>query len=647
MSERSSEGAVSNFPTGGALRSVISFLEKFNPIVRWLFYIDGALVFLYMCMMFLDVLLRYFFNQPIPFTIDISSMLIVAFVFLGLGYVQLEKLHLHIDLITARLSPKAALALSTAMYTICVVVIGVIIWRGTLNSMEYYRLGIIGYSGLPHFPTTLIVPFGSVFLFIVFLKDLLRKIDEGRKLQFNAFKWLLILGIPILLMVFMSFWMKPILTELNLTLVGIVSIFILIIFIFLGMPVAFALISMAIVFMGHALGAGGGLMIAGKLMYIQVASYNWVVIPLFMLMAYFIVASELGTDAYLGAYKWIGHFRGGLGIATVAASTALAAVEGTGSAALVTLGPVAMPEMKKYKYNDGLSTGSVAAGATLGPMIPPSLGFIVYGIIVQESIGKLFIAGIIPGLILAASFVAVIFIGCRINPTLGPPGAKASWGERFKSLPVFGPILFVFLVIIGGIYAGVFSAMEGGGIGAFMALVIALSFRRLTWKKFKVAIRDATKFSSMIILVIAGGMLFGNSLGASGVSSKLIEVVRDFGVEPIVFVAIILFVYIIFGIICDAPIIVIITLPILGPMLKAMGIDLIWFGVLTTLFVGLGSISPPYAMNIFMLRSIACPDVPLSTMYRGILPFCISTLVVGILVLFYPALATWLPNLMR
>jgi tripartite ATP-independent transporter DctM subunit len=647
MAETGSAAMAAEAQSGAVLPRIISVLEKVNPIVRWLFYIDGALVFLYLLTTFLDVLLRYFFDKPIPNTVDLGSMLMVALVFLGLAYVQLDKLHITIDLVTSRLSPKARLALSTAMYTICLVTIALMVWRGALNVIDYYQKGIIGYSGLPHYPASAIIPFGSIFLFIVFLHDLLAKIVEGQKLRFGAVTWLLSLGLPVLFMVFMAFWMKPILTELDLTMVGCVSIVILILFIFLGMPIAFALISMGIVFMGHALGPAAGYTIVGRLMYMQVASYNWVVIPLFMLMAYFVVASELGADAYLGAYRWIGHWRGGLGIATIGASTALAAVEGTGTAALVTLGPVAIPEMRKYKYSDTLSSGCIAAGATLGPMIPPSLGFIVYGIIVQESIGKLFIAGIIPGLILAATFVAYIIIGCRVNPTLGPPGASSSWGDRIKVLPVFLPILFIFLIVIGGIYAGVFSAMEGGGIGAFMALLVALAFRRLTWKKFKTAIRDATRFTSMIVLVIAGGMLFGNSLGASGVSSRMIEAIQGFGITPLAFVAIIIVVYILFGIICDAPIIVIITLPILGPMLKAMGIDLIWFGVLTTLFVGLGSISPPYAMNIFMLRSIACPDVPLGVMYRGIIPFCICTAVVGILILFFPILATWLPNLMR
>jgi tripartite ATP-independent transporter DctM subunit len=270
----------------------------------------------------------------------------------------------------------------------------------------------------------------------------------------------------------------------------------------------------------------------------------------------------------------------------------------------------------------------------------------MFGILADVSIGKLFIAGIIPGLILAAAFIIQIIIQCRLKPTLAPAGERSRWDERLRGLPVFGPVVFLFLVIIGGIYAGVFSAMEGGGIGAFMALVIALALRRVTWSNFKIAITDSMKFICMIFLVIIGGLVFGNALGASGITNLLIDFLIGLGVTPMVFLAIVIFIYILWGIICDAAIIVILTVPILAPIAEALGIDLIWFGILTTVTVGLGSLTPPFAMGIFVLRAVALPDVSLGVMYRGIIPFCITTVVVIILILFFPAIATWLPGLM-
>jgi tripartite ATP-independent transporter DctM subunit len=364
-------------------------------------------------------------------------------------------------------------------------------------------------------------------------------------------------------------------------------------------------------------------------------------------MSFFILAGELGTAAFYGAYKWIGQWRGGLALAVVAGSTFLAAVVGTGAAALVTMGLVAFPEMRKYKYADSLSTGTVCAGATLGPIIPPSIPFIVFGIITQTSIGALFIAGVIPGVMLAISFVTVIFVWSRLNPSVAPAAARTSWGEKFRALPIFGPIVLLFLIVLGGIYAGVFTVMEGGGIGAFGSLVIALAYRKITWKRFVNAHEESMKMIGMVFPMVVGSLLLANSLGASGVSNAIAKGVTGLGLAPVLVVVLILFVYIIFGLVADAPVIILLTIPILWSMLKAMGIDLIWFGVLCAIVGGLGGISPPYAVDIFVLRKIACQDVPLGTMYRGILPFCISTVVIVALLIAFPSLVTWLPNLMH
>ncbi|OGO18330.1 MAG: hypothetical protein A2Z02_02420 [Chloroflexi bacterium RBG_16_48_7] len=363
-------------------------------------------------------------------------------------------------------------------------------------------------------------------------------------------------------------------------------------------------------------------------------------------MAYIVVETGLGADAYRGIYKWIGHFKGGLATATIGGSTAMAAVTGIG-ASTIGIGLIAVPEMRKFKYDDGLAAGAIAAGSTLGPMIPPSIGFIIFGILAQESIGKLFIAGIIPGLLLAISFVLVIMIQCGLNPKLGPPGEKSSWNERIRVLPSLAPIILLFLIIIGGIYVGIFSPMEGGAIGAIMTWVIALFLRRVTWKNFKSAILESMKFICMTLIIIGCGMAFGNSLATTGLSMQIVEATKEAGLSPLVFILFIMVIYLIFGIICDAPIILILTTPILAPALKGMGVDLIWFGVLATLVVNVGTITPPYAMSIFMLRSLAMKDVSLGVMFRGVIPFCISSFIVAVLIIIFPAIATWLPELMK
>ncbi|OGO14812.1 MAG: hypothetical protein A2Z02_04310, partial [Chloroflexi bacterium RBG_16_48_7] len=314
--------------------------------------------------------------------------------------------------------------------------------------------------------------------------------------------------------------------------------------------------------------------------------------------------------------------------------------------AIIIMGTIGLAEMRKYKYSDELSTGAILAGSTLGAMIPPSVPFIIYGLICRESIGKLFIAGIIPGLLLAISFIIVILVLCRFNPRLGPPGPKFSWNERFKSAPKFIPILVLFVLVIGGIYAGIFSSMEGGGIGAFGALIIAISIRSFSWEKFKQSMAESAKMNSMLLFVIIGGLLFGNSLGSTGLSTVLVEFTKGIGLTPLLFVVFILVIYMIWGIVCDEPIMLLLTLPILSPIAKGIGVDMIWFGVMVTLICNVGAITPPFAMGIFMLKNIGPPDLTLKSMFRGSIPFFIASLVVAVLILFYPPLATWLPGLM-
>ena len=630
---------------GAGLQKIVSALDKINPITKWLFYIAGAVLFLYTMYMFLDVILRYIFDKPLPASIDIGGIVLEILLFFGLGYIQVKKRHLTIDILTSRLGAKAKLILSMGIYIVSFALMVVLVWRGIISTLFAFDMGSLSYTGWPTGPSQIIIPFGCFFMAVVLLRDIFAKMIEALQMKLGVISWILMLAIPIGIIVFIWYWVQPMIGGGNLLLIGGLCILLTIVFSFIGIPLAIALVLMTFVLTGYASGIEGAYMVIGDVLYSQASNYNFAVIPLFVLMAYFIIVSGLGTDAYLAAFKWIGHWRGGLGVATVIASAGLAAVEGTGTAAIITLGPVAVPEMRKYKYDDGMACGVVAAGATLGPMIPPSLGFIMFGILASTSIGQLFIAGILPGIILAVLFILTIVIWTRINPSVAPAGEKSSWGERFKSLPAFLPIIVLFILIIGGIYAGVFSAMEGGGIGATVALIIALIMRRVTWQKFKNAILDSMNFVTMLLFVVVAGLIFGNALGSSGISNALIAAIKALGISQLMFLGIIIVIYLIWGVICDAPIIVILTTPVLAPIAKEMGIDLVWFGILTTACVNMGSITPPYAMGIFMLRSIL-PDIPLSVMYKGILPYVIASLVLILLILFIPQIALWLPGLM-
>jgi tripartite ATP-independent transporter DctM subunit len=632
--------------TTSGLGGVISALGKVIPVTRWLFYIAGGVLALYTFFVVVDVILRYAFNQPSRFSVDLGGMVMPVFLFLAAAYVQVEKGHIEIDIITGKLSRKTKLILSSAMYIICMVVTGVIVWRSSLTTISFFHLGSKSQSGLPLFPSAAMIPIGSLFLFIVYLRDVLSKIRECIELRIGAISWIFSIGAPLLFMILIALGMLHVFPGINTDILGYISIVLLFVFMFLGMPLAISFILFAVALTGISSGAMAGLMLAGNTLFTQTADYNWSVIPLFTLMSFIFMASGMGTEAYKAAYIWFGSSSGGLAVATIVACTAFASVNGGPLPAIIIMGTVGLTEMRKYKYADELSTGSILAGSTLGPIIPPSVPFIIYGIICRESIGQLFIAGIIPGIMLALSFIIVILIICRINPRLGPSGEKSGWHDKLRSIPKFLPILVLFIMVIGGIYAGIFSAMEGGGIGAFGALVIAAVSRSFSWHKFNSSIMESAKTNSMLLFVIIAGLIFGNGLGASGLSSKLVETTQGLGLSPFMFVGLILIIYLIFGIICDAPIILLLTLPILAPIVRGMGVDMIWFGVMSTLIANLGAITPPFAMGIFMLKNIGPPDLTISSMYRGVIPYCVASLVVALIIMFYPSLATWLPDLM-
>lgn len=621
-------------------------LDKSGPTVRWLHIIGMGMCFLWVCFMFIDVLMRYVFDRPYAGGQDVSEVILIIVIFAGVAHAQLTGKHISVDVITSQISRRSATVIESITSLLSLCVVGVMVWRGVVNTIEFAGKGSMSpMIGIPLAPTAALIPIGGALLFILLLRDYFKKLGEAAEYHYKGYTWLVMLGVPIIVIVLSGLWIQALIPGPDPIIKGLIGLVISFVLIFLGMPIAFALAMVGFIFMGNLISAESGLSSLGSGLYWHLASYDWTVVALFILMGYFIVHSRLGMDAYDTAYKWVGHLRGGLGIATVGASTALAAIVGDPVASTVTLGTVALKEMRKYKYDLGMSTGVICAGATLGPMIPPSVVLIIYGILAEESIGQLFIAGIIPGLMLAFSFIVVVYTLCRINPDIGPPGEKSSWSARLVSLRSAGPILLLFLVVIGGIYAGVFSAMEGGGIGAFCAFLIALAMRRLNWNVFWEALLDGGKLISTLLLLIGCALVFGNFLAAANVTTVMSEFVHGLAISPLIIVACILFVFLILGCLIDAPVIMLLFVPILVPVAETMGIDLLWFGILIVLMANLGAITPPYALIIFLLRGLA-PDIPVGVMYRGVLPFVLSTLVVVILLFFFPILITYLPNLL-
>ena len=339
-----------------------------------------------------------------------------------------------------------------------------------------------------------------------------------------------------------------------------------------------------------------------------------------------------------------GNGGGGLIIGTVIACAGFGAICGSSAATAATMGKIALPEMKRYKYDDTLSTGSVASAGTLGIMIPPSTIFLIYGILTEQSIGKLFIAGVLPGLLLAFLMLIVVAIICWRNPTLAPAGAKTSWKGKLRSLTGIIETLILFLLVIGGLFLGWFSPTQAGAIGAGGALLIGVVRRQLSWQGFFEAIRDALQTSCMVIFCITGATVFGHFMAVSRITFDLADWVAGLPLSPQVIMAIIIFFYFAGGTFMDSMGLIVLTIPIFFPVVVRLGFDPIWFGVIIVLIAEMGVISPPEGVNVFVIKAIA-PDVPLQSIFKGVMPFIAAQIVCAGIIMAFPIIATFLPSL--
>jgi tripartite ATP-independent transporter DctM subunit len=381
--------------------------------------------------------------------------------------------------------------------------------------------------------------------------------------------------------------------------------------------------------------------------YDAVANYFFVVIPFFLLMGFLILHAGIGAKLYNAGIKVFGRLPGGLAIGTVAGCGGFAAICGESVAAAATMGSVSVPEMKKYNYDDSLATGSVAAGGTLGILIPPSIGFVVYGIITEQSIGKMFMAGIIPGIILTLGFAIAIYIQCKINPSLGPKAPKATFSEIAWSIINVWPVGVLFAVVIGGIYSGILTPTEAGGIGATGALIVALFAKGFNRKKLFAALLEATTTSAMIFAILIGVGLLGYFVTLTDIPRDFADFLKGLDVSRYVIFVLILGLYLILGMVMNIIPMMMLTLPILFPTVLALGFDPIWFGVIMVIMMEMGQITPPIGINVFVIHGVASKyNVKMATIFKGIIPFIIVEVLVILLLTLFPEIVLWLPNSM-
>lgn len=432
---------------------------------------------------------------------------------------------------------------------------------------------------------------------------------------------------------------------MSFTTIGLIGIALLFILIFLRVPVGFAMAAVGFVGFGCTVSFQASMSMMVKDVFSIFGSYSLTVIPLFVLMGQLAYHSGISKRLFNAAYRFIGHWSGGLAIATVGACAAFSAICGSTNATAATMGAATLPEMKRYNYQPDLATGVVAAGGSLGILIPPSVIFIVYGIETEQSIGRLFMAGIGPGLFLTLLFILAIVIWTRLRPELGPKGPKFSLRERFASLSGLIETLLLFILIMGGLFLGIFTPTEAGAIGAFGTLVLALAGRNLTMQGFMTAVFETTRISCMILMIVAGATIFGHFLAVTRIPFDIAQGVSEIQLPRYAIMLIIIAVYLVGGCVIDSLALIMLTIPIFYPVILFLEYDPVWFGVIIVLVTQIGVITPPVGINVYVVSGVA-RDVPLDVIFKGVLPF-LAALIIGTLLLIpFPQIALFLPNLM-
>ncbi len=423
---------------------------------------------------------------------------------------------------------------------------------------------------------------------------------------------------------------------------GLGAIFVLVV---LGMRIAFAtaLVGFAGMWVMKDFAVAGK--VVGFLPHAIVAHYSLSVIPLFIIMGYYAYYAGLTDDLFYTARQWVGHLSGGLAIATVFGCAGFAACTGASTASAAIMGRVAIPEMRKYGYHPRLAAGVVAASGTLASLIPPSVILVIYGIITEQSIGALLIGGFIPGVISAAIYAGMIYARVKISPELGQLQPSVSWKAKFFALKGTWGVLVLIVLIIGGIYSGIFTPTEAGGAGAFGAFLMALSMRRLTWDRFKESLLETGRTTIMIFAIIMGVLIFVRFLALSGLPASFAEFVIDLPIPTLLILILILCIYVFLGMFLDAIGMMMLTLPIVFPAVVALGYDPIWFGIIVVKMCEICLITPPVGLNCYIVRSVA-PDIPLEEIFRGIIPFMVMDILTVAFFIAFPQIITFLPSRM-
>ncbi len=433
------------------------------------------------------------------------------------------------------------------------------------------------------------------------------------------------------------------------TLIGIIGIIIMVAIFMTKMPVAYVMTLVGFVGFSIIISMKGGLNLLSRNFYGSFSSYDLTTIPLFILMGQIAFNSGISRKLYSTAYKFLGHTRGGLAMATVTSCTAFGAVCGSSPATAATMATVGMPEMKRYNYSNELAAGSVSSGGGLGMIMPPSIVLIIYGILTEQSIGALFVSGIFPAILITILFIICIYITCRIDPAQGPAGEKFTLTEKIRSLTGLIDIFIVFILVIGGLFKGFFTPTEAAAVGAFGVLVISVVRRQITWEGFVNALYETLRSSCMVMFLVAGAIIFGKFLAVTRIPFDIASWVSGFDLPSYAVMGLIISIYFIGGCFMDSLALIMLTIPIFFPIVVNLGYDPIWFGVIIVLITEMGVITPPVGINVYVVYGVSqriVEDIRLEEIFKGIFPFLIAVVVGIIILMIFPEIILYLPHLM-
>lgn len=613
-----------------------------------LLFSNIAMVILLMMMLIVtsDVILRYFFNQPIHGSVEIVTFMLVCVTFFILAQTQAKGKHAIAEVVTSRFSKLTQTSINGATYFISLLFCALVTWQLSAQALNVWAKADITLNlRIPVYPFVFVAAFGCAILTAILLKDFISYLIEVIKSRVQKEILLLALIIIASALVTLVIWMGWVPADIPPMVVGIIGFCLLMLLLFFGMPILFVMGIVGFWGFTYLSGITSGLAMLGTVMYRSSANYDFTIIPMFILMGEICFASGFSRELYDSVHKWLGQLPGGLAMATIGGCAGFAAVCGSSVATAITMGAVALPEMKRYRYDAGLATGCIAAGGTIGILIPPSIGFAIYGILTDESIGKLFVAGIIPGILQAIFFMITIYVMCKRNPQLGPSAPGTTITAKLASLKGTWGVLVLFFLVIGGIYMGVFTPTEAAAIGAFCAFIFALGTGKLTWEGFKRSITQTAEGSGTALGILLTSMLLGYFVAVTRLPFDLADIVATLAVPRLGILILILVIYLILGCIMPAIAMIVLTVPIFYPVITALGYDPIWFGVLIVVMMEVAQITPPIGINVFVIKGVA-QDVPMYTIFRGVIPFVLATFVLTALLIAVPQISLWLPSLM-